>query len=142
MATIINKFGKVAGWNAVTVNLLGRDVEGITEIKYNDSTEIDGIKGAGAYDVGYGEGNYTAAASITLQHEEIVALQRALPPGKNLTSIEPFDINVHYEHQGFMYKDRIRNCKFKGNGRNPKQNDKSMSNQFELYTPKIDWNII
>lgn len=27
MATIINRFGKVAGWNSITVNLLGRDVE-------------------------------------------------------------------------------------------------------------------
>ena len=140
--TIINKFGKIAGWNSVKMNMLGRDVEGITEINYDDSVEKENIYGAGAYPVGRGEGNYAAKCSITLLHEEIVALQRSLGPGKRLTDIAPFDINVSYEYGGFVYKDRIRNCEFKSNARNPKQNDKSISNQFELIVSHIDWNIM
>ncbi|MDR0872988.1 MAG: hypothetical protein LBN27_05910 [Prevotellaceae bacterium] len=140
--TIINKFGKITGWNSITVNMLGRDVEGITELNYSDTVEKENVYGAGAFPVGRGEGNYAATCNITLLHEEIVALQRALGPGQSLTDIDPFDINVLYESGGIMYKDRIRNCEFKGNARNPKQNDKSITNQFELICSHIDWNIV
>jgi len=46
-ATIINKFGKMQGWNSVTVNVLGRDLEGITSIKYDDCTQKENVYGAG-----------------------------------------------------------------------------------------------
>jgi hypothetical protein len=141
-ATIVNKFGKMAGWNNVTANLLGRDVEGITTLAYDDSTEKENVYGAGNMPVGRGEGNYAAKASITLYKEEIVALQRSLGPGKRLQDIAPFDINVHYEYQGFMYKDRIRNCEFTSNGVDVKQNDKTIATQFDLLPSHIDWNII
>ncbi|MDR0729928.1 MAG: hypothetical protein LBF19_07405 [Prevotellaceae bacterium] len=140
--TIINKFGKMAGWNSVQLNMLGRDVEGITEIAYDDSVEKENIMGAGAFPVGRGEGNYAAKCSITLYHEEIVALQRSLGPLRRLTDIAPFDISVSYEYGGFIYKDRIRNREFKSNARSIKQNDKSISNQFELIVSHIDWNIV
>lgn len=139
--TIINKFGKMAGWNSVKVNMLGRDVEGITEVNYDDSLEKENIPGAGAYPVGRGEGNYAAKCSLTLYQEEIIALQLSLGPGKHLTDIAPFDIEVSYEYNGFFITDRIRNCEFKTNARNPKQNDKSIANQFELVVSHIDWNV-
>ena len=142
MATIINKFGKVAGWNSITVRMLGRDVEGITELEYNDSTEKEHVRGAGAYPVGRGEGNYLAKASITLLHEEIVALQKSLGPGKRLADIAPFDILVSYVYNGFVYKDVIRNAEFLGNARAAKQNDKSISNKFDLIVSHIEWNVI
>lgn len=142
MTTIINKFGRLAGWNSITVNMLGRDVEGISELSYTDGVEKENVYGAGAYPVGRGAGNYSAKASITLLKEEIVALQRSIGPGKRLSDIAPFDINVHYEYDNFMYKDRIRNCEFAGNGREIKQNDKSVSYKFELIVSHIDWNIV
>ena len=33
LGTLINKFGKIAGWNSVKVVMLGRQVEGITDRK-------------------------------------------------------------------------------------------------------------
>lgn len=141
MATIINKFGKVAGWNSITVNLLGRDVEGITELEYSDSVEKENIRGAGAYPVGRGEGNYEAKASITLQHEEVVALRAALGAGKSLSDIAPFDIVVRYEYDGFVYKDVICNCEFLGNSATAKQGDKSLSSKQDLIVSHIDWNV-
>ena len=39
MATIKNYFGKLIGWNQSTVNILGRDVVGIEEFEYSDSTK-------------------------------------------------------------------------------------------------------
>jgi hypothetical protein len=139
--TIINKFGKMVGWNDVATNMLGRDMEGITELAYNDGVEKENFYGAGGMPVGRGYGNYSAKASITLSKEEIVALQRSLGPGGRLTDIAPFDINVHYEYQNFMYKDRIRNCEFLGNGREIKQGDKITAYKFDLLVSHIDWNI-
>jgi len=139
--TIINKFGKMAGWNSITVRMLGRDVEGITEFEYDDSVEKENIMGAGGFPIGRGEGNYQAKASITLLQEEIVALQQSLGPGKRLTDIAAFDILVRYEYNGFAYKDVIRNCEFMGNARAPKQNDKSISNKFDLLVSHIEWNM-
>ena len=139
--TIINKFGKLAGWNSVTLRMLGRDVEGITEIEYNDSVEKENVYGAGAYPIGRGEGNYQATAAITLHHEEIIALQQSLGQGKRLTDIAPFDIVVRYEYMGFSYRDVIRNCEFMGNARAMQQNDKTITNKFELLVSHIQWNV-
>ena len=71
LGTLINKFGKIAGWNSVKVVMLGRQVEGITALSYKDSKEKDNIYGAGEFPVGRGEGNYKAEASITLLKEEV-----------------------------------------------------------------------
>ncbi len=138
---IINHFGKVTGWNHVAARILGRDVVGITEIAYDDSVEIEGVKGAGQYDVGVGEGNYTAKASITLTQEERVGILNALPPGFRIQDIDAFPIIVTYDNNGVIYRDVIQACRFKNNGVEVKQGDKSIAFKFELYTPKIDFNL-
>jgi hypothetical protein len=142
VATIINKFGKIAGWNSVKLNMLGRDVEGIRAIKYDDSLEIEGVKGAGDEDIGYADGNYKATAEITLLLEEINAIQSMLVPGAHLSSIAPFDILVVYQYGGKKVKDRIRNCVIIGRGIDVKQGDKVVGTTLKLYTPKIVWNDI
>lgn len=139
---LINKFGYMAGWNNVTVNLLGRDLEGITELAYSDETEKENVYGAGGMPVGRGAGNYAAEASITLLREEVVALQKSLPPGSRLQDIAPFDIVVQYEYDGFIYTDRIRNAEFKGNGVEVKQNDKTISRKYDLIVSHIEYNVV
>lgn len=140
MSTVINKFGKVTGWNSTTVHMLGRDLEGITELSYNDTMDIEGIKGAGPFDVGYGEGNYTATASITLLVEEVRGLMSSLPSGQRLQSLPPFPIVCQYEYNGKIYTDIIEQCKIKGPGIEVKQGDKTIAVKFDLYTPQIKWN--
>lgn len=139
---IKNKFGTMVGWNKVTVNLLGRDIEGITELEYNDEEELENSYGAGKFPIGRGSGNYVAKASLTLYIEEAIALQRSLPPGSHFASINPFDIAVEYEYANFKYKDRVRNCQFKGRGIAVKQGDKTIAYKFDLLPSHIDWNII
>lgn len=139
---LINKFGKVAGWNSVTTTMLGRDLEGITELEYNDSVSKENVYGAGAFPIGRGHGNYEAKASITLLKEEAIALQQSLPPGKRLTDIAPFDIVASYEYGGLIYKDRIRNVEFTGNSVAVKQNDKQIATKYELIVTHIDWNVL
>lgn len=137
---LINKFGHMAGWNNVTVNLLGRDLEGITELAYSDETEKENAYGAGNMPIGRGVGNYSAKASVTLYKEEITALQLSLGPKKRLQDIAPFDIIVQYEYNGFMCIDRIRNCEFHGAGMEVKQNDKTIGNKFDLIVSHVEWN--
>lgn len=141
LGTLINKFGKIAGWNSVKVVMLGRQVEGITALSYKDNKEKENIYGAGEFPVGRGEGNYKAEASITLLKEEANALQLALGFGKRLTDIEPFDIPVMYEYKGLIMKDVIRNAEFTDNSVDVKQGDKSIATQYTLIISHIDWNV-
>ena len=139
---LINKFGKVAGWNSITTTMLGRDLEGITELEYGDTVEKENVYGAGGFPVGRGEGNYAATASVTLIKEEADALQLSLGPGKRLTDIAPFDIAVSCDYLTKIYKDRIRNAEFTGRSVEVKQNDKVIATKFELIVSHIDWNIL
>lgn len=142
-ATIINRFGQMTGWNNIVVNLLSRDVEGITELSYDDSVSKEHAYGAGKYPVGRGEGNYEANASITLYKEEVDGLQGALATGQRIQDILPFDINVQYEKKdGSIQKDRIRNCEFTNNGVEVKNNDGTISIKFDLIVSHIEWNVI
>lgn len=44
---IINKFGKMAGWNSISATMLGRTLEGITQLAYGDSQEVENVYGRG-----------------------------------------------------------------------------------------------
>lgn len=141
--TIINKFGTMTGWNDITVNLLSRDVEGITELAYDDTVKKENVPGAGMYPVGRSKGNYEAKSSITLYKEEIDAIKEALPSGKRLQDILPFDINVQYEKaDGSIVKDRIRNCEFTNDGVDVKNNDGTISTKLDLIVSHIEWNVV
>lgn len=137
--TLINRFGKVAGWNSVTATMLGRTLEGITQLAYNDSTEKENAYGRGKMPVGRAEGNYAAACTMTLYKEELIALQLSVGPGNNIMDIEPFDISVLYEYSGMIYKDVIRNCQFTNNGVDTSQNDKTITTQLTILPSHIDW---
>lgn len=142
MATIINKFGTLQGWNNLTVRLLGRDLEGITALKYDDTVSKENAYGAGQYPVGRTEGNYEATASITLLKEEMDAIQEALPPGVRIQDIPAFDIEVVYETKsGRVQKDRIMNCEFTGKQMELTQGEGSVAMECELITSHILWNI-
>lgn len=138
---LINKFGLMAGWNQVKVNLFGRDLEGITELEYDDEQEMENVYGGGPMPIGQSKGNYAAKASITLFIEERNALLDSMPPGTRLQDIGPFDIPVQYEYLTRIYKDVLRNCRIKNNGVAVKQNDKTIAFKHDLLISHIDWNV-
>ena len=138
--TIINRFGKIIGWNNITLRVLGRDVEAITEIAYDDDVKKSNELGAGKYPIGQSEGNYEAKASITLYKEEIFAIQRALPPGTRIQDIPPFSINVMYDYNGTIMKDVLNNVQFMNNGVDAKQGDQKLTTKMDLLISHIDWN--
>ena len=137
---IINRFGRVVGWNKVRLNLLGRDVEGITSIKYSDSLEIEAVPGAGRYTVGTGEGNYEAEGSITLLAEEVQSLQEALPLGDRIQDIDVGDIVVSFEYNNKTVTDILHGVRFKNNGREVDQGDTHIKIEIELFVAHITYN--
>lgn len=143
MAEVIaNKFGKLLGWNSITWHMLGRDIEGISKISYDDNIPIENAYGANKYPVGEEEGNYEAKAGVDLFKEEVLGLLRSLKPNQRIQDIS-FDVVVEYELQdGTIYKDIIRNVRFKNNGVDVTQGDGKIVTSFELKTSHIDWNAI
>lgn len=142
MATIINKFGTLQGWNSITVRVMGRDLEGITALKYDDKTAKENAYGAGAFPVGRTEGNYEATASMTLLKEEMDGIQAALPTGQRLQDIPSFNVEVVYETKsGKVQKDRIMNCEFTSKQVDIKQGDGSIASECELICSHILWNV-
>lgn len=139
--TIKNKFGTLIGWNNVKLNLLGRDVEGIDEIEYEDELDLDNAYGGGNYPIGETVGNYKAKGSISLYMEENMALQKSLPKGVRIQEIPAFDIPVVFEYNGEIYKDVLRNCRFKTNGRQTKNGEGKIVFKHELKVGTIDWNV-
>jgi len=141
---IINKFGRMTGWNSITLNMLGRDVEGITAIKYNDKVAKENAYGANKFPIGRGEGNYEPTCSLTLYKEEVDGLNASLPPGMRIQDIPPFDITVEYENtaqSGIIQKDVIHNCEFTDRAIDVKQADGTIAPEYTLICSHIDWNI-
>lgn len=138
--TVINKFGTMQGWNAITVNLFGRDVEGITALKYLDSVTKENVYGSGSKPVGRSRGNYEAEASITLYKEEVDAIKAA--SNVPLLDIAPFDIVVEYTlPDGTILKDIIRNAEFTNDGVEVEQNDGTITTEYELIISHIEYNV-
>ena len=138
---IVNRFGRMAGWESISVNILGRDLDGIIAIEYSDELETELIYGAGKMPVGKGTGNYSAKGSITLLQEERLALIESLPRGSRLQDIDDFDVIISYEYGNKVFTDAIRNCSFMNNGVEVAQGDKSVSYKFDLICTHIDYNI-
>jgi hypothetical protein len=139
-ATIINKFGTMMGWNSIAIPLLGRVLEGVSRIKYDDSVEKKNARGAGRFAIGREDGNYDANCEIDLFKEEVLGLQRSLPKGKRIQDIKAFDIPVVYENEdGVITTDIIRNFEFTNNGVDVKNGDGSISTSFKGIISHIDW---
>lgn len=136
-----NKYGKMAGWNSVTYNVFGTDIEAMLEFAYDDNVEIEQIYGHGKMPIGYAEGNYVANASVTLHTEAITAILAAIPEGKRISDAAPADIVVQYEYQDRIVTDIIRNVKITGLGKEAKQGDKVIGQKVTLFCTHIDWNV-
>jgi hypothetical protein len=138
---IVNKFGTLLGWNNITFNILGREIEGIDEIEYSEEEEVGVAHGAGKMPIGKTRGNYKASSSIGLYAEEIISLQQQLPKGSRLSDIPDFDATVTYEFNGTVYTDIIRNCTYSKNMRSVKNGDGKIVNKFDLVPSHMDWNV-
>ena len=135
--------GVAYDWQSITVSLLGRPVVGITSIEYDDALAKANNYGAGAYPVSRGRGKYEAKCKLTLQMEEVAAIQKALPAGQRLQDIASFPITVSYLPSDATRRttDRINFCEFTSNSRKVKQGDMEIAIEFDLIVSHIEWNV-
>lgn len=138
---IINKFGKLVGWNSASMTFWGRTLEGIVDFEYNDNVDIKNSYGAGGYPVGEEEGNYEATFSFSVYSEELVAMQKSIPPGLRLQDAPPAPAVVTYELNALIIKDIIQNVRIKNVGKGVKQGDGKITHKFECKISHIDWNV-
>lgn len=127
-------------WASVKCVLLDRTVTGISAIKYEDKQEKVNNYGAGIYPVSRGLGKYEAKASVTLEQYEIEAIQAALPKGKRLQDIAPFDVVVSFVNDSdAVVNHTLRNCEFTTNKRELKSGDAKIETELELIISHIEW---
>lgn len=136
--TLIN--GYSYGWSTLEINIGRVPVFGVTAISYNEEEEMEENYGKGNRPVSRGFGNITTTGSITLDMAEVEALQAASPTGR-LQDLNEFDVIVSYQPKsGAIKTHKLKNCRFKNNGREINQNDKRVSTQLELIIAEIIWN--
>lgn len=114
--------GRQYDWEDITVMLPSGEAVGITEIKYEDSQEIEARYGRGAVPRGYGRKNYEASGSMVLDRDEWERLKLALAAtgGGAILDHVPFPIVVNYanDDQGAVTDvlKSVKITKFSGGG--------------------------
>lgn len=139
MTPLVN--GTRHSWASIRVNVLGRTVEGISAIEYEDKVAKENNYGSGSFPVSRGRGNYEATAKITLHAYEVDAIQKSIGKGNRLMNIPAFDITVSYLEEGNdkLITHVIRNCEFTNNKRGVSQGDTKSEVELELITSHIVW---
>ena len=131
--------GKLYDWGDIVLALAGVPVTGIVGIDYKDEQDMKTLYGAGRFPVGYACGQITAEGELELYQEEVEALQSVAPNGR-LQDIPPFNITVSYMPQsGIVKTDKLRNCKFKNNGRTWKAGQTGSTVKVKLLMSHIEW---
>lgn len=129
-------------WANVRTNILGRTVQGISAISYEDKVEKANNYGAGQFPVSRGHGRYEASAKVTLKHYEVEAIHTAalMAGASRLQDIAPFDIVVSYLNPSDKIVTHvIRNCEFTNNKRELKEGDTNFETEFDLIVSHIEW---
>lgn len=87
-------------WKDLSINILGRTIEGVVDYKKKLSVKKERIYGRGSRPLGITSGNEEVSGSITLHQSELqamVAAVKAGAPGRELTDVS-FDIVHTYEN--------------------------------------------
>lgn len=108
--------GESYSWSQVTINLLGRSIEGVSSIEYETTQEKTNNYGRGVKPVSRGRGKKSYTGSVTLKEEEIRAIEAALPINKSLVDIAAFPIVVVFNNNGILNTDTLMYCEFTNRG--------------------------
>lgn len=137
MQPLIN--GTSYAWSQIEMRLFNTPVAGVVDIKYDDAQDMEDNFGAGEFPVSRGYGQTKAKASITLEMAEVEALQNAAPDGR-INKIPEFDIVISYLPDGGIIRNHtLKNCRFKGNKREVKSGDLTITVELELMVSHILW---
>jgi len=131
--------GVAYGWADIVALIAGIPMTGIVAIEYEDKQEVKNHYGAGRYPVSGGKEWIECPAKITLEMDEVLAIQAKAPNGR-LQDIAPFPVQVSYlPDNGQIVHDIIRDCQFTANARKWKEGDTNQPVELELIVSKIDW---
>lgn len=83
----------------VSVNALGRTIEGMRSFNWDRTWDKAHTKGRGGEDVERVRNGSTRTASMRLTAKESAAVRRALPAGKTVGDIRPFPIVITLVNQ-------------------------------------------
>lgn len=81
-------------WVDISVNILGRTLEGIISISSSYSQLKENTKGRGTKAVERVRGAEECTGSLVITKKESAAIQNSLPKGKKFTDIKPFPIMI------------------------------------------------
>lgn len=131
--------GQAYVWAQLRVNILGRQVIGISKISYKEAEAMQDNFGAGNRPVSRSYGQITAEGSMTLHMEELEALQAATPDGR-IQSIPEFDVVVSYQPTlGRIVNHTLHNCRFMENSREPGKEDMLIEAEVPMIVSHISW---
>lgn len=134
--------GEAHSWSQIDVILLGRVVEGISAITYESSQEKVNNFGRGVKAVSRGRGKKNHTASITLSEAEIVAIEKALPVGKDLSDIAAFPIVVTFNNNGTHTVHKLMSCEFMNRGVDVNTDSTNVERQLDLIVGDINYKAI
>lgn len=131
-------------WEDMKISLQGRNQpeEGITELKYTTEKNHYDIMAGGEDPVAMGRGGKKYSASMTVLQSLHEALQRGLPPGKDVTNLSPFLITASYAPEaGEATTDQLAFVRIKKYEKGMKTEDGHQTITYELAVGKIYNNI-
>lgn len=130
--------GVEPSWANLNVGLNGFPETGIVAISYKDEQDIENIYGVGQNPIARGYGNVKPSASITLLRSSVESIRKSSPTGR-LQDIAPFDITILFiQPNGTqIIKHVIKDCQFKTDDMDLKQNDLKNETVFELIVSQI-----
>lgn len=133
--------GKYYSWSSIRFTFLGRLVNTVSGIKYEEVDEIKDVKAVGTKKIGYTQDNTTTEGSITLLAETLDDLQRSLPPGKRIQDIAPFDITVSYiDDVGILVTHVLQGVKLTKNSREGSSGSAdAITVEIPLFISDINW---
>jgi len=138
--TLIN--GRAYDWSMIEFqfsNIVGEPIMGIQAIKWNRSRKIEMNYGVGAHPQSRGFGNITPTASISLDYNAQVTLQRLSPDG-TLEGLGEFDLIIAYNHpeDGKTITTALRRCIFSEDGLDANQDDTNLVSEIPLNPGAIE----
>jgi hypothetical protein len=139
--------GVAYDWGTIILLIEGVPVVGISSISFNETMNSQNLFGTGLYPIHTGFGKINSSASITLNADEIFALQNVAVNGI-LQNIPPFDIIITYMMEELNFFDSnaklprtiiLKNCRFTNVGMDISQGDMDIKYQFNLSISHIIW---
>jgi len=134
--------GNEYAYEDVSIVILGRTLEAVTEVEYGATKEHGFIHGRGNVPVAMTRGKKEAKpGKLTIAQSEFEALVKATPAGKDPCDWAPFEMVVAYAPiGGVIITDVIPYCRVGSYGKKIGTGDQSMLIELELITgiPKLN----